>query len=266
MYKHIARDFFCGITNSIRFDLYVKALMNNQRLQKLTFKIIKYNTLMHFLPYILSYLFYRYTGLNFMFILDILIYPINIFSILFHLLHYIDLVNMVCIYSSKNFRIDNTENGLTLAITMFIYQLVIYLTTSIISIIFNGRMHMIAILINFTILTIYHSFYCFNNLWQYKKVGMFHRIDMHEKLWPYYVGYGIFTTIIYLHIKNPIMLGIYNLYMVLLISVPFMIKTRYPNSVMSYPKINLKIFSYMTSLTLDVTKFIIRNIFRMSSN
>lgn len=268
MYKYIAQDFLNGILCSLKINLYITALINDNRLCKLTRKILKYNFLMHFLPYILFYVIKWQFNLNIMPVLDVLFCPINIFSFLFHLLHYIDLVNIVCVYSLKTSRTGSAIDALSLTITMSIYQLVIYLTTSIINIIFNGRLHLLAVLINFIILTIYHSFYCFNNLWQYKKINMFYRIDMHEKLWPFYVGYGIISTIIYLHLKNPIMLGIYNLYMVLIISIPFMIKVKYPKKENNalYPKINLKIFSHMTGLIFEITKIIIENILKIKSD
>jgi len=266
MYKNIGQDFFSGITNSIRFDIYIKSLLRNPRLQKLTIKILKYNAVMHFLPFLFFYLIGWSLNIDIMYIGYYLSLPINIFSVLFHLLHYIDLVNMVCMYSLKTSKTSTALDAVSLTITMSIYQLVIYLTTSIINLIFNGRMRLVAIMINFIILTIYHSFYCYNNLWQYKKIDMLYRIDMHEKLWPYYIGYGIVPTIIYLYNYNPLVLGLYNLYMILIISLPFMIKIKYPKNEMPYPKINLKIFSYFTGLVVELTKIILKKIFKLDSN
>ncbi len=269
MYKCIFQDFINGILCSLRLDIYIKTLITDARLYKLTLKIFKYNLVMHFLPYMLFTLIEWNIGLNVIPILNIISYPINIFSVLFHLLHYIDLVNIVCVYSLKTSRSGNALDTLSLTITMFIYQFVIYLTTTIVNVIFNGRMHLLAIVINFIILTIYHSFYCFNNVWQYKHISMFHRIDMHEKLWPYYIGYGVISTIIYLQYKNPIIQGIYNLYMVLLISIPFMINIKYPKKKeedMSYPKINLKIFSYITGSIFGLSKLIIEKFLKVKTD
>ncbi|XWV26619.1 putative etoposide-induced protein 2.4 [Tupanvirus soda lake] len=258
MYKHIILDFFQGIVNSIRIDFFVKPLFDNTKLKKLVFKIIKYNALLHFIPYILVVILEWLLGVSLFNIFIYIICPVNIFSAMFHILHYMDLVNMVSSYSSKTSNTGAALDMLSMTITMTIYQLVIYLTTSIINIVFHDRLHILAIIINFAILTIYHSFYCFNNLWQYKKIEMFYRIDMHEKLWPFYVGYGLVSTIIYFYINNAIMLGIYNLYMTLAIALPFLMNTKYPKKDMPYPSINLFIFSYLTGFIFTLSKNILK--------
>ena len=260
MYRDIIIDFFLGVFFSLRFDLFAKIIYTNERLQKLILKIIKYNIILHFAPYVVFCLLGWLFDISLMVILDIFAYPINIFSVFFHLLHYMDLMNMVNKYSSKtaNNR-EGTMNQLSLTITISIYQLVIFLTTTIINLIFYDRIYLLAIILNLLILSIYHSFYCFNNLWQYKKIKMFHRIDMHEKLWPYYIGYGTIVAILYMYIGNPIILGIYNLYMILIISVPFLMDPIYPGKNISYPSINLTIFSYIIGYIFSFSKKIFQS-------
>jgi hypothetical protein len=265
MYKNILIDFLKGLTNSARFDYFLKPISENLKLRRLVIKICKYNFFLHFLPSIILYFVGWLFNTNMMPIMNVIVYPINIFSSLFHLLHYFDLVNMVCFYSIKTSKSAPVLDMLSLTITLTIYQLVIYLTTTLVNLMFHDRLYLLALCLNFVILTIYHSFYCFNNLWQYKKIDMFYRIDMHEKIWPYYIGYGVISTIIYLHIDNPYMLSFYNLYMALLISLPFLLEVKYPKKIMDYPSINLTIFSYIIGFVFVISKYIL-SIFKVSSN
>ena len=265
MYKYILVDFIEGFSDSLRLNLLLKPINEDPKLKKLIVKICKYNFLMHFLPII----FFKFIGsilkINLMTILDIINYPLNIFSLFFHLLHYFDLVNMMCTNNAKISKSVSLLDLLSITITMTIYQSVMYITTTLINLVFYERLYLFAILINFFILTIYHSFYCFNNLWQFKKIDMIYRIDIHEKLWPYYIGYGILPTIIYLYSSNSYIFGIYNLYMTLLISLPFLLKIKYPKNNMNYPPINLTIFSYITSFVFMISKKILSMVSKVSN-
>jgi hypothetical protein len=261
MHKDIAKDFLSGIITSVRFDLFIKPFYVNTKFRYLLLKIIAYNILLHFLPCMMLNLVNWLFNISMM-ISNVFLFPINLFSILFHLLHYMDLINMVSIYSTKTSNSGETLDLLSLTITMSIYQFVIFITTAVINIFFhiffNTEFFFIAFFINLFILMVYHSFYCFNNLWQYKKIKMSHRIDMHEKLWPYYTGYGIISSILYLYSTNPIILGIYNLYMAIIISIPFMLEPKYPIKNMMYPYINLTIFSYMTGFIFTLSKKLLK--------
>ena len=99
---------------------------------------------------------------------------------------------------------------------------------------------------------------CFNNLWQHKKLSINCRIDMHEKLWPYYIGYGTIATIIYQYAETQYIYGLYNIYMAILISIPFLIEPIYPKKQIQYPSINLKFFSYIMKFVFNITKFLFR--------
>lgn len=257
MFKNIIQDYLLGIVNSLRLDLLIHPLYHNMKLRKLFYKICKYNFILHFFPLILVQLLESIFHTTLTSFLSLIIYPINLFTVFFHILHYMDLVNIVCIYTKKTSKVLDILELLSLAITISIYQIVIYLTTTIIYLIFYDNLYFLAVCTNFIILTIYHSFYCFNNLWQYKHINMSHRIDMHEKLWPYYLGYGTIATIIYTYTRHPYFMGFYNIYMALIIAIPFLTKTKYPTKENLYPKINLTIFSYMTSNAFYITEFII---------
>lgn len=255
MIFYIVSDFIKGLLHSIRIDLLIQQLYHNPKLRKLILKIYLYNLIMHLFPLSLSLLFYWLFDISLIKILSIFVYPINIFSILFHLLHHMDLLNMVCIYGSKSSNSIGPFDLFGLSVVVSIYQLVIYFTIATVNLFFYDKFYLLMYCFNFIILTIYHSFYCFNNLWQYKKIKISHRIDIHEKLWPYYIGYGTIATIIYLNVnyyRNEsfkldylFFLGIYNMYITILLSIPFLIKTEYPKQNMLYFNINLSIFSYI---------------------
>ena len=65
------------------------------------------------------------------------------------------------------------------------------------------------------------------------------RIDKLEQRWAYYLGYGVTVTLLYLSISNLVIVACYNLYLIVLLSVPFVVK---PSNV-TYQPINLSIFS-----------------------
>lgn len=258
MYKNIFYDFSLGLFNSLRLDIIITNANKNEKLKRLVLKICKYNFIMHILPFIITNIFRLFFGINHNILFDIIVYPINFFSICFHLLHYLDLVNASVQYTSKVSGETSALDTVSLAITMSIYNLMIYYTTTIIDFIIYDKFYLLAFFIKLLILTIYHSFYCFNNLWQYKKIKMRYRIDMHEKLWAYYVGFGTLSTIIYLFIDYPFIFALYNVYMAFAIILPFMILEKYPSvSQISYPSINLTIFSYMVGLVFKIPRYLI---------
>jgi hypothetical protein len=133
------------------------------------------------------------------------------------------------------------------------YQIAIYSTNALINFLIYDKNATIAILVNFVILSIYHSFYSFNNKWHHKKINVVHRINMCEKLWPYYIGFGIVPTILYLNSRNLIMMSLYNFYIILSIAIPFLVKEK-KAACGNYPKINLVIFSYVLYIIYSFTK------------
>lgn len=251
MIKNIIGDFLNGIIHSLFF--YKVISWKDPKLSKLLTKLLKYNFFMHIVPtlciwfinYIVSFtgtyaaisvlvdLPYWFEWVNLI---------INIFSALFHLLHYIDLVNIISIYTSKATNNTSALDNITLAIIIALYQLVMYATTWLIHLLFN-KFHYFVLVIEFIILAMYHSFYCSNNLWHYKKIDMMHRIEIIEKIWPYHIGYGTIATLIYFQTDNPFVLALYNLYLAFIITIPFLTDPKYPTKEKLYPKINLNFFS-----------------------
>lgn len=257
MFKEIITDFVSGLIASVRVDLVIKPLYTNNKLRRLIIKLIKYNICMHFLPFILISIVENVWQIELNTVTDVLGSIITIFSNLFHLLHFMDLMSIICVYSQKTSTVSGGALDLiSLTLTMTIYQTMIYLTTIIIRLIFSSSAGFVlmGLMLNTIILSIYHSFYCYNNLWQYKKLKLCYRIDIHEKLWPYYLGYGLIGTILYLQISNPFIYGLYNMYMVLILSLPFMTKPIYPHNIMPYPSINMSLFSYFIGLMLTIAR------------
>lgn len=238
MYEKIYLDYLQGLSDALKIRPTIKLVYNDQKIQKLWIKVIKYNMIIYLIRWIASFYFY----------LSFLEYLMIIFNSLFHLLHYLDLIRLTSHYATRaNLPISALDN-MALAIVMSSYQFVVYLTTQLVS--FILRSNYLSYVINFYILSTYHSLYCFNHLWQHKKVELFHRIDIHEKLWPYYLGYGMIITIIYLFGSCPFALVIYNTYLMHLLMVPFLVPTRFPTTQRSYPSISLRFFSYLTSIFL----------------
>ena len=121
------------------------------------------------------------------------------------------------------------------------------------------------LIINICELTIYHSFYCFNNLWQCERKLIKSRIIQYEKLWPYYMGYGFVAALIYCMTHKMIWVGVYNIYMSYLIMVPFIIQ-KYQPCENSYPKINMHIFVILTNNFFNIGKYVLVKIYTVISN
>lgn len=270
MIQNILNDIFDGFKNSLRIDLLISPIIKVPKLEGLIIKIIKYNFILHILPSI----FFRVINIiinticvvNLDFMINIITSSLNIFSSFFHLLHYMDLINIVSKNASKVNKNGKTIDFISLAITMSLYQIIMYMTTNFVYFIFSEKFYYLSLIINFFILSIYHSFYCFNNLWQFMGIDIFYRIDIHERLWAYYLGYGILATIISLFLKNQIFTAIYNIYMIIIISIPFLVDIKYPNlKEYTYPRINLFVFSYVLGFFYYFLKNVI-NYIKPNSN
>uniref|UniRef100_A0A6C0CB41 Etoposide-induced protein 2.4 n=1 Tax=viral metagenome TaxID=1070528 RepID=A0A6C0CB41_9ZZZZ len=124
-------------------------------------------------------------------------------------------------------------------ITMSIYQLSMMLLVNFINYVLFTTM---SVFINFFILTIYHSFYVHNNLWQKKGIKINTRVDIYEHRWAYYGGFGILPTIIYMYSHNIYVASLYNIYLFALITTPFYLTEPV---LLHYPKINMKVFAYV---------------------
>lgn len=254
MYQEIINDCYSGIYDSVCIGYLIKPFRENLSIRNCFWKIVKYNFLMHFFPYLLVLFLQYLLNINLSNFFNLINIPITIFSIFFHIIHYIDLISMICKYSLKMSNINGSIDLFSLTIITSIYQVVIYLSSTVIQYFIPERYNFIGSIINFVILAIYHSFYCFNSLWHYKQIMIGYRIDIHEKLWPYYIGYSMIATSLYLYSSHPIILICYNIYLIIIIMLPFFLNTRYPSANISYPKINMLIFMHVISYILAIVK------------
>lgn len=254
IYQYILQDFNLGLCDSIRIDKLCKIISHDTKIYNCLYKIIKYNMVLYLIPYLFVSLINLSIGLNLFMLFDWLIYPIDILSCFFHILQYIDLVSCINKYTTRSMTNRNNMNYLSLSITMTIYQLVIFITTIVLDLFFRNNLIYLSVILKILILSIYHSFYCFNNLWQYKQITLYHRIDIHEKLWPYHLGFGFIATIIYIFNNYYWISGIYNIYISILVCMPFINKTIYPDKYIKYNSINLKPFLLIIKYIIDIVK------------
>lgn len=254
MYREIFSDFLLGLTSSVNPKPLSMFYKSNAKFKKLIWTLFKHNFLVHIVPYLIFMIITYLTNINFMSYYNIVAYPMCMFSFLFHLLHYTDLINAVCIQQKK--AQTGSSMGifslLSTSIALTCYMLTITISSSFISYVTSDKLYYIGLILNFFILTTYHSFYAYNNLWQYIHMTMDNRIKVHELYWPYYVGYGAVASIIYSFTNNIYVFVLYNLYLIMVISIPFLTTTSYPKEVQPYPAINLSIYAYVMKRALVV--------------
>ena len=251
MIKNIIFDIVCGIANSLRIDKLAKIIVKDAKLANLYKKLIKYNFLMYLAPPIINILIINLSTL-YLFLLPI----VNLTSMFFHIISYIDLINAITKYHGTNAVSNDIVSMISQSIIMSFYHASMHLTIKIVDLFFGSTFYYLSLIINFLILTIYHSFYCYNNLWHLKKIEMVNRINIHEVRWPYYIGFGILPSIMYLFLYMPYMIGFYNLYISILITIPFLVEPYYPKKNMPYPSINLKFFSVVVKIVFSISKYI----------
>ena len=177
------------------------------------------------------------------------------------MIHCTELINYVSTKTHKTINSTSLMDNITLMITISIYQLAIYLSTEIINLIFNQNLKCVAISINFFILTIYHSFCFYNNLWQKVNIQLQNRINIFETKWPYYIGYGTTSTLLYISSYNKFVFMLYKVNTIFVLILPFVIsskkvrgsETKIENK---YPKINLSIFSYQIRLFFSLINYL----------
>lgn len=254
MYKQIISDFLKGLFDSLRLDYFFNAIKKNDKIDNTARSIFRFNSAIYFLPHIILGLLGYIFGVNLTFILYYFIYPLNLMSVFAHIYFYSNLIGSLTVFAkieSKTFL-----DLVSFTITMAIYRLVINLTTRLAYIIFNPKLHFIINLMGIFMLTIYHSYNCFNNLWHHKKINLGEMINLCEQSWPYYIGYGIIATLLYLFKYHPVIAGLYNLHIALILSIPFLNKNTYPRKKPVYPKINLSLYSHIMGHLMNFAKMI----------
>lgn len=248
----IIRDIFRGFVDSIRIDLFISHSTNNEKCIRIFKKIIKHNLLLHILPILLVNLIYYFFDYSLYVILFYINYILILCSVFLHVVSFIELARIFnTVNRMKQIKSDKNAtftDMITIIIMMAIYQLVVYASTGLISFVMeDNKLYPLGIFLNFIILTVYHSLYSYNNLWQKHGATIINRITSHEVRWPYFLGYGLIATIIYGYSTNPYIMVIYNMYMATLISIPLLIPFDFDYFFVkkpTYGKINLSIFSF----------------------
>ena len=253
----ILTDFLTGLVNSVRIDLFLMAFKNN-KFKKLIFKLFFYNFIMYFLPFLIFKLIYYFYDI--FYYSNLIMYPITIFSQIFHLFHFIELINILCAQNFTNSRIISKIDLITFIIIVSLYQFTIYILTLFVYLMIYDKSYFLYLIINFVILSIYHSFYCFNNLWQFKKKKIASRINIIENIWPYFIGYGTIASIIHINNNNSLMSGLYNMYLTTLLTFPFLKKSTFSLR-KKYPAISLNFISHMTNIIFVLSKKILNFIY-----
>lgn len=247
MISNICHDYLSGICASIRIDKFIYCIYTDAKLLKIIMCLIKLNTIFNIIPFVIitffdleSYwIFYLYEN----YIAYFLTSMIQIFNFLELAKHN---NNHNKKYITGNVATPSFIDNITITALLSFYQTVIYITAFIIKLLFV-RQYIIWYVLNFLILSLYHSFYCYNVLWHQMSASMIHRIDMMEKLWPYYIGYATIATLISMNMSNIFIFSLFNLYMAILITIPFLIQPVYPKT-QEYFTINLSIFALLTNL------------------
>ena len=225
--QSVCYDWYRGVIDSMRIDKVI-LLVIKPPFRSHFYHILIANTILYLIPYLL------FGELH-----PLITTIINTASIIFHIFKYFDLV-CVAVHLNRSYTkiYDGTEM-LSLGLLMAIYQTVISLSLFIVSLVIYFPVEPL-------ILLYYHSFYCFNNLWQCQGIPVSEREKRIERLWGYYSGFATISTVLYLLSNNLLICAIYNIYLSCNILTVFVIKS-YPSH-NNYPSINLSIFSWITKV------------------
>jgi hypothetical protein len=258
----IIKDTSYGIIDSARLDIFAFSSYSNSKCLKIILKILKYNLCLHILPTFLANLLTNFFQVSFQVLFYYLNFPLMLTSIFLHTVAYIELANALgTVVSAKKFRKVKPNvtfsDSITVVIMMAIYQLVVFFSTKIISLVLGNTFYMLGLLINFIILTIYHSLYAYNNLWQVLCIDINQRITIHEKRWAYFLGYGLPATVLYALASDGYIMAIYNIYIGIILSIPLLMKFDYDfyfGQNIPYFKIDLSLFSVLIMWVFKLVK------------
>lgn len=254
---NIISDFILGINDSIQISLFSKKLKDNTKVRNIIFQIFKFNIITYMcilwgFPVLVNTFFGFDISQTILY--SIIFFFINIISSISHIMYFIDLSNIIITLRNNNpdFQKKQSKGGCDImknfvdAVTMTLYNLSFSIILFFIDIFTHPQIYYFVFFFKFFLITIYNSFYFFNSYWVYKNINIANRIDMIELKWPYYIGYSTFITIIYLFTSWPLFIILFNLYSILLIINPFLLKTNYDHN-MSYIRINIYFLSYITN-------------------
>lgn len=244
MLNEIFKDFLIGLIDSLRIQSLYR-LFHIVKFKKAIKKIIMTNMIL------LLHLIIPNTGI--FYVLKLIVQQ---FILLLHSLYYMDLVNSLS--RKKNSTVSFIDSIIG-NICLHIILMILYLSTCIIKYIFQDRLWFLVSVFNIIIMSIYHSCYCYNTYWYSLQISLSNRIAIHELRWPYFVGYGILPSLIYMYTYN--IWPIYNIYIACLLSVPFNNRFTYPKKEnKSYARINLSIFVNMVTIIIKLIKSIPINV------
>ena len=251
MLMDIIYDFFSGIFESLRFDIFISGILKNAKLRSICWKLLTFNVMVHIIPHII----FDFLGIHY--ITNNIVTIINLWSTIFHIIYFVDLakINYNPIISTKT-DISAIDTA-TVICTMVIYQFTISISNILCGYIFYHNIFYILHLINYVLTTIYHSFCYYNNRWQQDHINIPQRIHHYETRWIYYFGYGTIATILYNYIGNVYVFCIYNLYTIMCITIPLMHKISFDKRSPSYGKINMSIFSYLGGWIISCIKIMV---------
>ena len=261
MIKAIINHHNRGMISSINaFPLYVSAI-SDPVLSNIIYRIFVFNLSYIIMPHLL-YSFIFWMGLDLAFVVWAYYSIMSVVSGLFHALHYFDILQIISQNTQNTQTTQKTESKfslidkLSITLTMMIYQFTIHLSTNLIQYLLQDKWYYLMIFIKYIVIVIYHALYCYNNVWHTMNIDIERRIDILEKMWPYYFGYTSLVTIAYFNTNIPIVSALYNILLIVALSNPFLIKVRFPSH-RKYFSINLSIFTYIINCIVTLTKIIV---------
>lgn len=247
MLKGIFLDYIDGILQSLKIHLFFKLLLTNKNFYNLIIKLLKFNLTLHIFPTLIINIIIYYFNFN---AAKYMIYPFLLLNSIFYSLYYNDFLAIVypderqkCIY----------VNPIVITILIMCYQLSIYLGIVIVDYLFYNNFYLLSVIINIFLLSIYYSFYCYNNIFNYNNINLSTRIKLIENIWPYYLGYGTNISILYYFTDNFYILIVHNIYLLILLTIVLIIPFKCTHQ--NYPPIKLDIFSSLLSFILKTINY-----------
>lgn len=261
MVANILFDFMFGIFESCRIDYVLREMYYNRAIMWDIIHIFGFNLTINLLCRVVLYYMLYISDAWYMILIYILLYAVHkLVDIVYHTVHYIDLLGKITSRRTKKCNRSIIDVVINI-ILMNLYQLSLCIFIYVIHSIpqYNSITDALGfIIINF-MFCLYHALYAFNNWWQFYGVNPSSRIKVLETRWPFFVGFGLISTIL-CSVTNVFSLSIYNLYLSYLIMIPFISdNTKHIKKQDKYPPIKLKFITYIslsvTKLTLYLLKF-----------
>lgn len=247
MIRDILSDYIDGILQSLKIHIFLKLLFTNRNFYNLIIKLLKINLTLHIFPTFVINCFIYYFNFN---VLKYAIYPFLLLNSIFYSLYYNDFLAIIypderqkCVY----------VNPIVIAILIICYQLSIYLGIIIVDYLFYNNFYILSIVINIFLLSIYYSFYCYNNIFNYNNISLSTRIKIIENIWPYYLGYGTNISILYYFTDHFYVLVLHNLYLLILLTIVLIVPFKCSRG--NYPSIRLDIFSTLLKFSLKIINY-----------